>query len=121
MGEAQSVGTTVIQDATFTNAAVGVLTAYNVNQSGTSGILIIDNTEFINSPVAVRSSLTGNTIVEGNKLASSFVQGRSYVGSSGSAIQAEQSAFSKLAVLLDNAGHVFTRLKPEYRTSLLIK
>ncbi|CAH0017054.1 unnamed protein product [Clonostachys rhizophaga] len=112
--EGQSVGTTIIQDATFTNTAVGVLTAYDTNQSGTSGTLIIDNTDFVNSPVAVRSDVTGNTILEGNKRIDSFVQGRSYVGSSGSAVQAERPAPAKPAVLLDGAGHIFTRSKPQY-------
>jgi glucan 1,3-beta-glucosidase len=114
-GDIQSVGTTIIQDATFTNTPVGVITSYNPQQRGTNGTLILDNVEFVNSPVAVRSATTGATILAGNKVVPSFVQGRAYTGSSGSAVQAERPAPSKPAVLLDGSGKFFARSKPQYR------
>lgn len=113
-GESQSVGSTIIQDATFTNTPVGITTSYDQNQVGTFGTLIIDNTDFINTAIAVQNPTTGTTILEGNKKVASFVQGRSYVGSNGEVVQAERPAPSKPAGLLDSNGHIFTRSKPQY-------
>ncbi|KAL2208244.1 beta-1,3-glucanase [Sarocladium strictum] len=110
----QAVGTVIIQDATFSNTGVGVLTAYNAEQKGTNGTLVIDNTDFINTPVAVRNPGTNEDILVGNKKVASFIQGRAYTGSSGSAVQTERSGPNRPAVLLDNNGHVFTQSKPQY-------
>lgn len=113
-GEEQSVGSTIIQDATFSDVQVGVLTGYDINQNGTFGTLIIDNTEFTNTAVAVKSSHSGDTILEGNKRVASFVQGRAYTGSEGTATQEERPGPAKPAILLDTDGKIFTRSKPQY-------
>lgn len=114
-GDKQSVGSIIVQDATFSNTRVGVTTLYDTNQRGTYGTLVIDNTDFVNTGIAVQNPSTGRTILGGNKKVGSFVQGRSYVGSNGQAIQGERPAPSKPAGLLDSNGHIFTRSKPQYR------
>lgn len=113
-GSSQSVGSVIVQDATFTNTPIGILTTYGTGQTGTSGTLIIDNTLFTNSPIAVQNPNTGRTILAGNKRVASFVQGRAYTGRNGAAVQAERPAPAKPAVLLDGAGNFFTRSKPQY-------
>ncbi|CAG9998130.1 unnamed protein product [Clonostachys byssicola] len=114
-GNAQTVGTVIVQDGVFSDTPVAIKSLYNPAQAGTNGTLIIDNTDFTsNVPVAVSNGGTGATILPGNQKVSSFVQGRSYTGSSGQAVQATQTAPTKPAVLLDDAGRVFVRSKPQY-------
>jgi glucan 1,3-beta-glucosidase len=113
--DAQNVGSIIVQDATFTNTPVGIRSSYSTSQSGTRGTLVIDNTQFTNSPIAVQNPHTGRTVLTGNRKIASFVSGRAYTGTSGSAVQAERTAPSKPAVLLDNAGNIFTRSKPQYQ------
>lgn len=112
---AQTVGTVIVQDSTFTNTPIGILSAYSTSQSGTSGTLVIDNTLFSNSAIAVQNPSTGRTVLTGNRRIASFTSGRAYSGSSGSPVQAERAAPSKPAVLLDSAGNIFTRSKPQYQ------
>jgi hypothetical protein len=113
-GKEQSVGSVIVQDGTFTNTGVGFLTAYNIEQKGTNGTLIIDNTNFVNTPVAVRNPGTGENVLSGNKMVTSFVQGRAYTGTSGGAFQGERPGPNRPSVLLDSQGHIFTRSKPQY-------
>jgi glucan 1,3-beta-glucosidase len=113
-GEKQSVGSTIIQDATFTNTRIGITSSYDRGQRGTFGTLIIDNTDFVNTGIAVQNPNTEATILAGNKKIASFIQGRSYIGSNGEVLQGERPAPSKPAGLLDSNGNIFTRSKPQY-------
>jgi hypothetical protein len=113
-GASQSVGSTIVQDATFTGTRVGITTTYDRNQRGTFGTLVIDNTDFVNTGIAVQNPSTGATILGGNRKVESFVQGRSYTGSNGQVVQGERPAPSKPAGLLASNGHIFTRSKPQY-------
>ena len=114
-GNSQTVGSVIVQDGKFSNTPVGISSAYDPAQAGTNGTLIIDNVDFSdNVPVAVQNVGTGNTILEGNQVVASFVQGRAYSGASGEAIQGTQTAPNKPAVLLDDAGRFVTRSKPQY-------
>jgi glucan 1,3-beta-glucosidase len=109
------VGSVIVQDSVFTNTRVGVSTTYSPGQQGTNGTLVIDNCDFsANSPIAVQNPATGATILAGNKVVASFVQGRAYTGTNGNAVQAERPAPSKPAALLDGSGKFFTRSKPQY-------
>lgn len=112
----QTVGSIILQDSTFTNTPVGVKTAYspqsNVPVGG--GALVIDNVDFSGSPTAVQGN-NGNSIQAGGNVISYWEQGRSYTGSSGTAVQATAPGPSKPAGLLAN-GKVFERSKPQYET-----
>ena len=111
----QSVGSVIVQDATFADTPVGVRTLYNVEQTGTNGTLILDNVDFSkNVPAAIQNGGTNTTILEGNQVVESFTQGRAYTGSKGEAVQATRPAPNKPDVLLDDSGKFFTRSKPQY-------
>lgn len=111
----QQVGAVIVQDSVFSNTPVGIATRYSTGQNDTRGTLIIDNVDFSkNCPAAVKNPQSGATLVQGNTKVQSWIQGRAYKGSSGSAVQATQSPVSKPGALLDGAGNIFTRSKPQY-------
>jgi glucan 1,3-beta-glucosidase len=111
----QTVGSVIVQDATFSDTPVGIATLYDPGQTGTNGTLILDNVDFSsNVPAAVQNTGTQTTILEGNQVVASFVQGRSYVGSTGEAVQATRDGVNKPDVLLGDDGKIFTRSKPQY-------
>lgn len=112
---AQTVGSVIIQDATFSNTEIGVKTLYNPEQTGTNGTLILDNVDFSNQvPKAVQNVGTETTILEGNQIVESWIQGRAYSGANGEAVQGPRTGPNKPPALLDDAGKVFTRSKPQY-------
>lgn len=109
----QAVGSIIVQDSTFSNTPTGIKTAWTTGAAPSSaGTLVIDNSNF-GSGAAVKD-LNGNTILGGGQIAS-WVQGKKYAGSSGSKVQASQSAPSKPAVLLNGAGKIFSQSKPQYQ------
>ncbi|KAJ2974305.1 hypothetical protein NQ176_g6131 [Zarea fungicola] len=110
----QQVGAVIVQDSTFSNTPVGIATRYSTSQTDTRGSLVIDNVNFQNCAAAVKNPETGVTILNGNTKIQSFVQGRAYQGSSGHAVQGTQNAVNKPSALLDGAGNIFTRSKPQY-------
>ncbi|KAL7943507.1 glycoside hydrolase family 55 protein [Trichoderma barbatum] len=111
---AQTVGSIILADSKITNTKVGVLTAYQINQSGSSGTLILDNVDTTqNTPIAVKSSRTGATILAGNSNIASWTQGRAYTGANGRAVQGTRAAVSKPAALTAG-GKIFTRSRPQY-------
>ncbi|KAH6606872.1 glycoside hydrolase family 55 [Trichoderma cornu-damae] len=115
-GTNQAVGSILLADSKITNTKVGVLTAYSINQSGSSGTLILDNVDTTqNTPIAVQSSLNGATILAGNANIASWTQGRAYTNSSGQAVQGTRAAVSKPAALTVG-GKVFTRSRPQYES-----
>jgi hypothetical protein len=114
----QTVGSVLLVDSTISNTPIGVSTAYSTNEGATNGTLIIDNVDMSeNVPVAVSEASTNSTILAGNAKIASWAQGRQYDGTnSGTAVQKPQTAPKKPAALLDSAGNVFTRSKPQYET-----
>jgi len=114
-GGAQTVGSVIIQDATFSDTQIGVKTLYNPEQTGTNGTLILDNVDFSQAvPKAVVNSGTDATVLEGNQVVESWIQGRAYSGSNGEAVQGPRTGPNKPAVLLDDSGKIFARSKPQY-------
>lgn len=114
-GNAQTVGSVIVQDGVFSDTPIGIATLYNPGQTGTNGTLIIDNTDFSkNVPEAVKNTGTGVTILPGNQKVASYIQGRAYTGATGQAVQGPRAAPKKPAALLDDAGRIFTRSKPQY-------
>ncbi|KAF4991871.1 hypothetical protein FDECE_13898 [Fusarium decemcellulare] len=111
----QNVGSVLLTDSKITNTPVGVLTNYDPAQTSTNGTLILDNVDLTsNVPVAVKNKGTSATILAGNAKIESWVQGRAYSGGSGKAVQDTQSPIAKPKALLDSAGNVVTKSKPQY-------
>ena len=112
----QTVGSVLLVDSTISNTPIGISTVYSTNEGSTNGTLIIDNVDMTNNvPVAVSNPTTKATILAGNTKIASWIQGREYNGANaGTAGQGTQTAITKPASLLNSAGHVFTRSKPQY-------
>ncbi|KAF4119285.1 Glycoside hydrolase family 55 [Geosmithia morbida] len=113
---AQNVGSVIVQDAKFSNTPVGILTLYDPDQTGSNGTLILDNVDFSEQvPVAVKNFGTDRTVLEGNQVVASWIQGRTYKGATGSSVQAiHAGAAAKPDALLGDDGKIFTRSKPQY-------
>lgn len=114
----QTVGSVLFLDSTISSTAVGVNTSYATTQTGTNGSLIIDNVDMSSGvSIAVKDGLTGSTVLAGNQKVSNFLQGNSYSGSTGTAVQkALDSNTTVPDSLLGSNGRVFTRSKPQYET-----
>ncbi|KAL1862888.1 hypothetical protein VTK73DRAFT_6581 [Phialemonium thermophilum] len=118
-GTSQTVGSVLVADSVFKNTPIGVLTSYNPSSTQTNGTLILDNVDMSSGvPAAVSDALTKSTILPGNQKVASYVQGRAYGatgGTAGKAVQSPQTAISKPQSLLNKAtGKVFTRVRPQY-------
>ncbi|KJZ74920.1 hypothetical protein HIM_05651 [Hirsutella minnesotensis 3608] len=115
-GATQTVGSVLVLDSTFANTPVGVSTAYNPQQAGTNGTLLLDNVDMSsNVPVAVESAGQGKqTLLQGNTLVSSWSQGRSYKGANGQASQGPRKVVNKPAALVDESGRIVVKSKPQY-------
>jgi glucan 1,3-beta-glucosidase len=126
----QTVGSVLIQDSTFTGTPIGVVTAFNPtkNVPVTGGTLIIDNVDFSGSKAAVQD-ISGNSILAGGSKVASWGQGNAYTtgagvtsrkraasGASQVAIHGSLAAPKKPAELLNAAGAIFERSKPQYET-----
>jgi glucan 1,3-beta-glucosidase len=113
----QTVGSVMLIDSTIANTPIGVSTVYSTNEGATNGTLIIDNVDMSNNvPVAVSNTASKATVLTGNTKIKSWMQGRAYTSDSGGATQGSQTAVSKPATLLNSAGNVFTRSKPQYES-----
>lgn len=111
----QNVGSVLLLDSKISNTQVGVSTLYDPAQTGTNGTLILDNVDMSsNVPVAVKNAGTEATLLAGNAKIDSWVQGRTYVGGDGKAVQDAQSPIKKPGALLDSSGNVVTKSKPQY-------
>ncbi|KAJ4329410.1 hypothetical protein N0V84_000044 [Fusarium piperis] len=111
----QNVGSVLLLDSKISNTQVGVLTTYDPAQPGTNGTLVLDNVDMSSAvPIAVKNKGTEATVLAGNAKIGSWVQGRAYVGGNGEAVQDAQSPIQKPAVLLNSAGNVVTKSKPQY-------
>lgn len=114
----QTVGSVLLADSTISNTPIGVLTVYETAESSTNGTLILDNVDMSNNvPVAVSNAGTKATLLAGNCKIGSWIQGRQYLSANaGSAVQGPQTTVTKPVTLLNSAGHVFTRSKPQYES-----
>lgn len=112
----QTVGSVLLIDSTISNTPIGVSTAYATTEGATNGTLVIDNVDFSqNCPVAVSNAANKATVLGGNAKVSLWMQGRGYAGpNAGSVGQGTHTAATKPASLLNSAGNVFTRSKPQY-------
>lgn len=115
-GASQTVGSVLVLDSKFSNTPIGVSTVYTPQSPHTNGTLILENVDLTeNVPVAVSNQGTGATILAGNANIASWIQGRVYNGADGgNAVQADQTPITKPAALLDSAGKVATRSKPQF-------
>ncbi|RDL40462.1 Pectin lyase-like protein [Venustampulla echinocandica] len=114
--QSQTVGSVLLVDSTIANTPIGISTAYSTNEGATNGSLIIDNVDFSNNvPVAVSNAANKATVLAGNTKVASWAQGRQYSsGAAGKVIQGPLDAPAKPAGLLNSAGRVFTRSRPQY-------
>lgn len=112
----QTVGSILLIDSKISNTPIGVSTAYSTNEGATNGTLIIDNVDMTqNVPVAVSDAGSKRTVLAGNQNIASFIQGRQYLSpNAGRDVQGSQTAPRKPANLLNSAGRVFSRSKPQY-------
>lgn len=117
---AQTVGSVLLIDSTISNTPIGVSTAYSTSEGVTNGTLIIDNVDFSsNVPVAVSNAANKATVLAGNAKVASWAQGSQYTSGGAGAGLAKQgplTAATKPTSLLNSAGNVFTRSKPQYES-----
>ncbi|KAK3368572.1 pectate lyase superfamily protein-domain-containing protein [Podospora didyma] len=114
---AQTVGSVLVVDSTFTNTPIGIKTAYDPKSPQTNGTLILDNVDMTGTQQAVFNNATQAVILPGAQKVDFFAQGRAYSNVStaeGTPVQSPQTGVTKPKSLLDAAGHVFTRSKPQY-------
>ncbi|KND92912.1 Glucan 1,3-beta-glucosidase [Tolypocladium ophioglossoides CBS 100239] len=114
-GSTQTVGSVLLLDSTISNTPIGITTVYSPQQSGTNATLVLDNVDMSsNVPIAVQNSASKQTILTGNALIASWVQGRSYTGTTGTAGQGTRASVAKPAALTDGSGKIVTKSKPQY-------
>lgn len=115
---AQTVGSALFLDSTITNTPIGVNSSYATSQTGTNGTLIIENVDMTTGvDIAVKDASSGATILPGSQKVANFVQGNAVSGGTAvKAVQAAQDTVTKPESLLNSAGGVFTRSKPQYET-----
>jgi glucan 1,3-beta-glucosidase len=115
-GTVQTAGSILVLDSKISNTGVGIATLYDPGQTGTNGTVVLDNVDMSsNVPVAVKNGGTQATLLEGNRVVGSWVQGRAYTGTDGgNAVQAARDAVKKPEGLLTADGRVFARSKPQY-------
>jgi glucan 1,3-beta-glucosidase len=79
----QTVGSILLLDSKFTNTPTGIKTAFSGNSiPETGGTLVIDNVDFTGAQTAVAGT-SGNTILAGGSVVSSWAQGSAYQPSRG--------------------------------------
>jgi glucan 1,3-beta-glucosidase len=111
----QTVGSILLVDSTISNTDVGVATTYSTDSAMTNGTLVLDNVDMSTVPVAVKNLESQETILAGNGIISSWVQGRVYEGADGGkAFQGEHSPLNKPEALTDGSGRFVTKSKPQY-------
>jgi len=134
MSQGQDVpatGSIIVQDSTFNNVEVGVVTSFSTNSTPTSaGTLVLDNVNFPNTDPAIQFP-NETVILPGNQRIGSFLQGRVY-----SVYEAEEDInglmcyqptanFSRVqqlagvppksASLLRSDGSIWDRSRPQYK------
>jgi glucan 1,3-beta-glucosidase len=130
-GDVPTTGSISLQDATMNNVEIGILTTFSSNSTPVSAAsLLLDNVNFINSPVAVQLSPSNATLLEGNQRVASWAQGRVYTAYESTyeennltcygpaaryaRVQQVVDPAPKSASLLAPDGSIFTRSRPQY-------
>ncbi|KAK6354721.1 hypothetical protein TWF696_003860 [Orbilia brochopaga] len=116
--DALGVGSVVVADSTFINVGVAVKSEKSATSSPkTANSLVLDNIRITNCPIIVGRSgdikLAGSS---GSMTIDMWAQGRSYdaLHTSGQDIQGPFAGFVRPSVLLDGAGNILGRSKPQY-------
>lgn len=104
-GNAQTVGSVLVQDSKFERTPLGIVTAYTAGSSVSNGTLVIDNVDFTGCSKALVDP-QGKVLLPGSVKVASFTQGRGSKAMSG----------SKPTSLLNKLGAVAERFKPQYET-----
>lgn len=129
-GTVQTVGSVSLQDSTFIDVAIGVLTTFSSNSTPVAGgTLVVDNVDFGGAQVAIAYP-NGTVILPGGSIVPSWLQGRAYSAYEGSIQHGNQTCYvptatsariqqiaaapPKPAALLDSTGKIVERSKPQY-------
>lgn len=104
-GNAQTVGSVLVQDSKFERTPLGIVTAYKAGSSVSNGTLVIDNVDFTGCSKALVDP-QGKVLLPGSVKVASFTQGHGSKAMSG----------PKPASLLNTLGAVAERSKPQYET-----
>ncbi|KAF2099288.1 family 55 glycoside hydrolase [Rhizodiscina lignyota] len=129
-GGVQTVGSGTLQDSTFINTPIAVLTSFSNNSMATTGgSFVFDNVDFTGATTAVASP-NGTTILAGGQKIQSWAQGTVYsafiaaqqVGNltcyeptaASARIQRMVDPPPKPSGLLTPSGTIFERSKPQY-------
>ncbi|KAL2753045.1 glycoside hydrolase family 55 protein [Sodiomyces alcalophilus JCM 7366] len=114
--DAQTVGSVLLLDSTVSATDVGVMQAHVPSSPWTNGTLILDNVDMSSGVrAAVQNEVTGEVLLEGNQVISSWTQGRAYtVQNGGEDVQGPQSAVQRPPQLVDSNGRFVARAKPQY-------
>jgi glucan 1,3-beta-glucosidase len=115
---AESVGSMIVLDSSFTNTPLGIVTAYtSTSLPATAGSLILENVQISNVAVMVQS--VGKTVLAGSSGTSTITawgQGHRYTQGSGpTQFQGAISPVSRPSILAPN-GKYYTQSKPQYQT-----
>lgn len=131
-GNQITTGSMVVQDSVMNNVSqAGILTSWsNTSLPVAAGTLVLDNVNFINTPVAISDLNSTGIVLPGNQKIGSFIQGRTYSVFDGQEqfgnktcyeplytterIQSLVDAPPKPVSLLDSNGKFFERSKTQY-------
>ncbi|KAF1811435.1 glucan 1,3-beta-glucosidase GLUC78 precursor [Eremomyces bilateralis CBS 781.70] len=109
----QTVGSILMLDSKIQATDCGFNTSFSPDSIPNSGgTLILENTDFTGTPVAVKGP-GDQTVVAGGAHVANWVQGRSYIGNDGMRTQTVVTEPAKSAGLL-SGNKVFERSKPQY-------
>lgn len=129
-GAEPTTGSLILQDSVMNGVTTGALTLFTNSTSPTSaGTFIIDNVDYIDTPVALAYP-NGTVLLEGNQLIASYLQGRVYsayetteeehnltcyvAAATSSRVSQLVNPAPKSASLLDANGNFFSRSRPQY-------
>jgi glucan 1,3-beta-glucosidase len=130
-GEVITTGSITMQDTIMNNVDIGVLTTFSSNSTPASaGTFLLDNVNFVNTPIAVQLSPSNATLLAGNQKVASWAQGRVYTAYESSYEDHNLTCYGPAATydrvqqsvepapistsLLNPDGSVFTRSRPQY-------
>ncbi|KAI4719157.1 glycoside hydrolase family 55 protein [Aureobasidium sp. EXF-10727] len=130
-GDVPTTGSITLQDATMNNVQIGVSTTFSTNSTPASaGTFILDNVNFVDTPIAVQHSPSNNILLAGNQRVASWAQGRVYTAYESSyeennltcygpaanyaRVQQTVDPAPKSPSLLAPDGSFFTRSRPQY-------
>ncbi|KAF2151285.1 glycoside hydrolase family 55 protein [Myriangium duriaei CBS 260.36] len=127
-----TTGSMVLQDSVMNNVSqTGILTTWaNHSVPAGSGTLVLDNVNFINTPIAITDANSTGTVLVGNQKIGSFIQGNTYSVFDGTEVFGNKSCYEPQAIigrtqsqsdpppkpvsLLDANGKFYERGKTQY-------